>query len=60
MGKALRNHKLKAEKKDRNHVLVTKESNPRKMHNPANATKARGLNKANAKNPIAKAIAAIR
>jgi hypothetical protein len=60
MSKAARIKRLRAEGKDRSHTLVTREANPRKMNNPANAAKARMLNKAKAKNPIAKAIAAIR
>ena len=57
MGKAKRNHQLKADKKDRNHTLVTKETDPRKMANPANAAKARRLNRAKAKNPVSKVLA---
>lgn len=57
MGKAKRNHQLKAEKKDRNHVLVTKETNPMKMANPTNAAKARRLNRDRANNPVSKVLA---
>jgi hypothetical protein len=55
MSKASRNHKLKAEKKDRNHVVVSKETNPRMMANQANAAKARRLNRDRASNPVNKA-----
>jgi len=45
MGKATRIKALRAEKKDRSHTIVSKETNPRKMNNPANMVKAMALMK---------------
>lgn len=60
MGKAARNKKLKAEGKDRGHTVVSKETNPQKMNNPANARKATALNRARAKDKRQASAAATR
>ncbi len=54
MSKGARIKAQRAEGTDRNHIVVSKETNPRTMNNPANADKARMLNRAKAKNKIAK------
>ena len=45
----------RAEGLDRNHIVVSKETNPRKMNNPANAAKARMLLKAKFGKPMKRA-----
>lgn len=45
MGKAARIKALRADKKARSHTAVSKETNPRKMNNPANTVKAMALMK---------------
>ena len=57
MCKGARIKSMRAEGLDSNHIIVSKETNPRMMNNPANAAKARMLNGAKAKNPIAKLLA---
>jgi len=52
MSKSARIKPLRAEGLDRNHIVVSKETNPRKMNNPANADKARMLMKAKFGKPM--------
>jgi len=52
MGKASRIKTQRAEGLDSNHIVVSKETNPRKMNNPANAIKARMLMKAKFGKPM--------
>jgi len=52
MSKSARIKSQRTEGLDRNHVIVSKETNPKKMNNPANAIKARMLMKAKFGKPM--------
>ena len=52
MSKSARIKAQRAEGLDRNHTVVSKETNPNKMNNPANAIKARRLIKAKFGKPM--------
>ena len=52
MCKASRIKAQRVEGTDRNHIIVSKETNPKKMNNPANAIKARMLMKAKFGKPM--------